>query len=263
MKVAILAGGYGTRFGEETARCPKPLLEVGGRPILWHVMMQYTRYGFSEFVIALGYRGDQVKSFFASHLALMNDVTIDFRQQRIIPCDAEAIEREWLVHLVETGTETPTGARLKRLAPRLGSETFMLAFCDGVSNLDMQRLLRFHRSHGKLATVTAVRPPPKFGAMALEGDVVSRFVEKPLDFEGFAASEGWVSGGFFVLEPGVFDYVQDDLGDWSRDALPALAADGQLVAYRHDSFWQCMDTPQERSHLESLWQRGAAPWKTW
>ena len=264
MKVVVLAGGLGSRFGDETARCPKPLIEVGGKPIIWHVLMQYSHYGFSEFIIALGYRGDQVKAFFANHLNLMNDVTLDFRRRQVLrTAGLEVTEDGWLVDLVDTGLMTATGGRIRRLAPAIRDETFMLTFCDGVSNLDLMALLRFHKSHGKLATVTAVRPPPRFGKMEFAGDMVSRFVEKPLPGAGFEGPDDWISGGFFVLEPGVLDYISDDDSDWSRGCLPALAADGQLMAFKHGSFWQCMDNAQDRSYLESLWQAGNSPWKTW
>jgi glucose-1-phosphate cytidylyltransferase len=257
MKAVILAGGLGTRFAEETVLRPKPMIEIGGRPILWHIMMHYAGFGVTEFVITLGYKGEQIKAFFSQELALRGSLTADFRNGRVDRLEDEhRREDDWLVHLMETGVETPTGGRVARVANLVKEATFMLTFGDGVSNVDIGRLLEFHRSHGRLATVTAVRPPGRFGEMGFDGDLVTSFAEKPAD------GGAWISGGFFVLEPGVLDYVHEG-DDWSGDCLPRLADQGQLMAYRHESFWQCMDTAREKTLLEDLWQANKAPWKTW
>jgi glucose-1-phosphate cytidylyltransferase len=255
VKVAILAGGVGSRLSEETESKPKPMVEIGGRPILWHIMKHYYRYGFDDFVIALGYKGDSIKRWTLDLAAIQGDITV-----RVGPGQVEMLEGardDWVMTLVDTGLDTQTGGRVKRLAPHLGDGTFMLTWGDGVSDVDLPRLLEFHRSHGKLATMTAVRPPARFGHIQLDGEVVSEFSEKP------QAREGWINGAFFVLEPQVIDYIDDDMTHWEREPLERLAAEGQLMAYRHDSFWQCMDTLRDRVLLESMWATGEAPWKTW
>ncbi len=257
MKVVIFAGGLGTRMAEETIARPKPLVEVGGKPILWHIMMHYSSYGHNEFYITLGYKGDMIKSFFAEQLRLKGNLTVDFRGHQLQRGGEErALDDDWIVHLIETGVNTPTGGRLKQALPFVGEERFMLTFGDGVSNVNLARLLEFHESHGRTATVTTVRPPSRFGQIEFDGNAVSRFVEKPAD------GDSWISGGFFVLEPRVGDYLEDD-SDWSNVAMPALAARAELMGYRHDGFWQCMDTVQERAYLDSLWNKQQAPWKTW
>jgi glucose-1-phosphate cytidylyltransferase len=256
MKVGILAGGAGTRFPEETDRRPKPMVEVGGRPLLWHIMKHYARHGFADFVIALGYRGDVIKRYFVDSVALQGDFTIRTRDGHIERHRAEAPE-DWSVTLVETGLTTATGGRIRRLAPFLGPQTFMLTWGDGVSNVDLVKLLDFHRSHGRLATVTAVRAPARFGSLELDDDTVLAFREKP------PGSGGWINGAFFVLEPGVFEYVDGDDTPWEREPLERLARDGQLMAFRHDDYWQCMDTLDDWRRLQRLWDLGAAPWKTW
>ncbi len=255
MKVAILAGGVGTRLAEETVVRPKPMVEIGGRPILWHIMRYYAHHGFDEFVIALGYKGEYIKKYFVDYCELDGDLTIDF-QVRAIRAYQETAPR-WRLNLVETGLGTNTGGRIKRLAPWLGNETFMLTWGDGVSNVDLGRLLEFHRSHGKLATLTAVRPIARFGHLELDGARVAEFSEKP------QTREGWINGAFFVLEPGALEYIEGDDTQWEKEPLEGLARDGQLMAYRHDSFWQCMDTLRERRLLEELWESGRAPWKVW
>ena len=255
MKVAILAGGVGSRLSEETISKPKPMVEIGGRPILWHIMKHYGQYGFDDFVIALGYKGELIKRWMLDLAALQGDVTVRVGRGRVEKHEGE--RDDWTVKLVETGLETQTGGRVKRLAPHLGEDTFMLTWGDGVADIDLVRLLEFHRSHGKLATMTAVRPPARFGHIELAGEVVSEFSEKP------QAREGWINGAFFVLEPQVIDYIDHDLTHWEREPLERLAADGQLMAYRHESFWQCMDTLRDRVLLESMWESGNAPWKTW
>jgi len=255
MKVGILAGGVGTRLVEETEIKPKPMVEIGGQPILWHIMKHYAHYGFNEFVIALGYRGEYIKKYMVDYCSLCTDLTVDFTNGKVR--GHKGHKPAWKVDLVDTGQDTLTGGRIKRLAPYLGNRTFMLTWGDGVSDVDLHRLLEFHRSHGKLATLTAVRPPARFGLLELNGDAVVNFEEKP------QLKEGWINGAFFVLEPGVFDYIEGDQTQWERAPLERLAADGQLMAYRHTSFWQCMDTLRDKRLLESLWQKGNPPWKTW
>ena len=261
MKVGILAGGIGSRLAEETVVRPKPMVEVGGRPILWHIMMHYATYGFKEFVVALGYKGEQIKRYMADYCSLASDLRISLKTGRVErrgngESDGHGSE-DWLVDLIDTGQQTNTGGRIKRLAPHLGSGTFMLTWGDGVSNVNLTDLLRFHRSHGRIATVTAVRPPARFGRLELDGNRVARFDEKPL------AGEAWINGAFFVLEPQVFDYIAGDATLFEREPLERLARDGQLMAYQHNGFWQCMDTMRDKVRLESLWASGDPPWKIW
>ncbi len=255
MKVVILAGGLGTRLAEETEVKPKPMVEIGGHPILWHIMKHYAHYGFREFCVALGYKGEEIKRYFIDCANLDGSLTLSLKDGRMERYDCHS--EDWLVHLMDTGLETVTGGRLKRLAAMLQGGTFMMTYGDGVSNVDIVRLVEFHRSHGKLATITAVRPPARFGGLEFEGDRVVRFTEKP------QVGEGWINGGFFVLEPGVLDYIEGDATHWEREPLEQLAEEGQLMAYRHEDFWQCMDTLRDKRLLESLWQQGRAPWKVW
>ena len=256
MKVVILAGGLGSRLAEETVVVPKPMVEIGGWPILWHIMKIYAEQQFDEFVVALGYKGEAIKRYFFDYQALRGSVTIDLGSRRVTPHDLSA--GDWKIHLVETGAETNTGGRVLRLRHLLGDETFMLTYGDGVANVDLEAILRFHRGHGKLATVTAVRPPARFGGLEIDGEgFVKAFIEKP------QIGEGWINGGFMVLEPGVFKYLADDQSSLEADALEAVAANGQLMAYRHDGFWQCMDTLRDKRQLEQLWTSGAPPWKIW
>jgi glucose-1-phosphate cytidylyltransferase len=255
MKVGILAGGLGTRLAEETEVKPKPMVEIGGQPILWHILMHYSRYGYQEFVIALGYKGEYIKRWMREFASLHSNMTVRTGNGTVTLHDRH--QQDWTVDLVDTGQDTATGGRIKRLKDWLGDETFMLTWGDGVSNIDLDALLRFHRAHGRLATLTAVRPPARFGHLELDGDRIVEFTEKP------QTSEGWINGAFFVLEPGVFDYVDGDAIQWEREPLERLAADGQLMAYRHESFWQCMDTIRDKKLLEKLWVEGMAPWKTW
>jgi glucose-1-phosphate cytidylyltransferase len=252
VKVGILAGGVGSRLSEETEAKPKPMVEVGGKPILWHIMNHYARYGFSEFVVALGYKGDYIKRWAVDLASLGGDLTVDFPKANIERHDQET--GDWRVSLIETGLNTATGGRIKRLEPYLSDATFMLTWGDGVSTINLRELLEFHRSHGKLATLTAVRPPARFGHLELDGEQVTEFSEKP------QTGEGWINGAFFVLEPGVFDYVEGDDTQWEREPLSRLAADGQLMAYRHDGFWQCMDTLRDKKLLDALCESGEAPW---
>jgi glucose-1-phosphate cytidylyltransferase len=255
MKVAILAGGVGSRLSEETEVKPKPMVEIGGRPILWHIMMHYSCYGFKDFVIALGYKGEVIKKYMVDYCSLNSNLKVNLRSGAVEMNGG--YRPDWNVELIDTGIPTNTGGRIKRLAPYLGNETFMLTWGDGVSDVNLHALLEFHRSHGKLATLTAVRPPARFGHLELEGDRITEFNEKP------QTGEGWINGAFFVLEPAVFDYIDGDDTAWEREPLQRLAREGQLMAYKHTSFWQCMDTLRDKKLLESLWQTGKAPWKIW
>ena len=255
MKVGILAGGVGTRLVEETEVKPKPMVEIGGRPILWHIMRHYAHYGFKDFVVALGYKGEVIKKYMVDYSSLNSNLTVRLNTGKV---DIHGGYRpDWTVELVDTGMATLTGGRIKRLQPYIGKETFMLTWGDGVSDVNLCHLLEFHKKHGKLATLTAVRPPARFGHLVFNGDQVEQFSEKP------QAAEGWINGAFFVLEPGVFDYIDGDATQWEKEPMERLAADGQLMAYRHTSFWQCMDTLRDKKLLEELWQTGKAPWKIW
>jgi len=255
MKVAILAGGVGTRLVEETEVKPKPMVEIGGRPILWHIMRHYAQYNFKDFVIALGYKGEVIKKYMVDYANLNSNLTVNLSSGKVTTHGG--FRPDWDVELVDTGIATLTGGRIKRLAPYIGNETFMLTWGDGVSDVNLNDLLAFHRRHGKLATLTAVRPPARFGHLVFDGDKVSQFSEKP------QTMEGWINGAFFVLEPKVFEYIDGDDTQWEREPMERLAANGQLMAYRHTSFWQCMDTLRDKRLLEELWQAGKAPWKTW
>ena len=255
MKTVILAGGLGSRLSEETEMRPKPLVEVGRRPILWHIMKIYARYGYSEFVLALGYKGHLIKDYFLRFFQDSHDLTVNLADGRV---ETHAGVREnWRVHLVDTGPYTMTGGRLKRLQEWIGDETFMMTYGDGVADVDLAELTAFHRRSGCLATVTAVRPPARFGGLTFDGDLVKDFSEKP------QIGEGWINGGFFVLEPAVFDYIDADDTIFERDPLERLARDGQLAAFRHESFWQSMDTLRDVKTLNDLWDSEKPPWKTW
>jgi len=251
----ILAGGKGSRLSEETDLKPKPLVEIGGRPILWHIMKHYAHYGFSKFYVALGYKGDMIKRYFLEYYDLAGSMTIDLSNGEIASQTKHS--EDWHVHLIDTGNDTMTGGRIKRLEPWLKDGSFMMTYGDGVSNVDLQDLLRFHRSRGLLGTVTAVRPPARFGALELKGDLVLRFLEKS------QTTEGWINGGFLILEPGVLEYIRGDSTILETDVLERLAKEGQLAAYRHEGFWQGMDTLRDVRMLENLWQIGNAPWKMW
>jgi glucose-1-phosphate cytidylyltransferase len=255
MKVVILAGGFGTRLSEETHLKPKPMVEIGGRPILWHIMKHHARHGFREFVIALGYKGDVIKRFFLDYRLLDSALTVDLATGDVATSGDRT--EDWLVHLVDTGIQTGTGGRVRRLEGRLDGGPFLLTYGDRVSDVDLTALVEFHRSHGRLATVTAVRPPARFGGLRFQGDLVAEFTEKP------QIGEGWINGGFMVFEPGVLRYLDDDDTSLEAHALERLALDRQLAAYRHDGFWQCMDTLRDVRLLESLWEGGKAPWKVW
>jgi glucose-1-phosphate cytidylyltransferase len=256
MKAIILAGGFGSRLSEETTVRPKPMVEIGGKPMLWHIMHIYASHAISEFVIALGYKAEVVKEYFLHFYALNNDLSIDLATGETTIHDGR--QPNWKIHLADTGLHTQTGGRLKRLTEWIDrDEAFMLTYGDGVADVDLRALLDFHRSHGKLATVTTVNPPARFGSLTLVQDQVTEFVEKP------QMSDGRINGGFFVLHPRVIDYIDGDESSWERDALPRLARDGQLMAYRHDGFWHPMDTQRDRQLLDGLWESGKAPWKTW
>ncbi len=255
MKVGILAGGYGTRLAEETEIRPKPMVEIGGMPILWHIMMHYHHYGHREFAIALGYKGEYIKRWFTDFGTLGGNIRIETGNGSVCRTETNG-GPDWVVDLCHTGQQTLTGGRIKRLANYFGNETFMLTWGDGVADVNLDALVRFHKSHGRLATVTAVRPPARYGNLEFDGDQVTSFTEKS------QLHEGWINGAFFVLEPGVLDYIAGDDVMFEHAPLEGLAADGELMAYRHESFWQCMDTLREKHLLEKLWQNGA-PWKTW
>ncbi|MHA6125916.1 glucose-1-phosphate cytidylyltransferase [Pseudomonas fluorescens group sp. PF-1] len=256
MKAVILAGGLGTRISEESHLKPKPMIEIGGKPILWHIMKQYSAHGIHDFVICLGYKGYAIKDFFANYFLHTSDVTFNMRENRM---DVHQNYSEpWSVTLVETGEETMTGGRLLRTAPYLKDEkAFCFTYGDGVSDVDISNLIRFHEAHGKMATVTAVQPPGRYGALQLMGDQVLGFTEKP------RGDGGWINGGFFVLSPKVLPFIAGDATSWEAEPLMRLAELEQLHAYEHSGFWQPMDTLRDKNHLEALWQSGEAPWKQW
>jgi glucose-1-phosphate cytidylyltransferase len=255
VKVVILAGGMGTRLSEETSLKPKPMIEIGGRPMLWHIMKIYASFGFTEFIIAMGYRSEVIKNYFLNYYHLRNDLTIRLRDGSVEVHDGH--QEDWTVQLVFTGTHTNTGGRLRRLTPWLKDETFMMTYGDGVANIRVDELLDFHRKSGRLATVTAVQPPARFGSLTFDGDRVTAFAEKA------KIAEGWINGGFFVLEPAVLGYVESDDTLFERSPLERLTTEGELAAYKHRRFWQCLDTRRDMQYLEDLWNEGTSPWKTW
>ena len=255
-KTIILAGGLGTRLSEETVTRPKPMVEIGGQPILWHIMNIYAHHGFSEFVVALGYKGELVKDYFLRFNAMSADLSVDLARGTSLVHDGQ--RPSWKVHLADTGQDTQTGGRVRRLRKWLEhDDLFMMTYGDGVADIDVAALVAFHRRHGRLATVSAVRPPARFGGITIEGDRVAAFAEKP------QVGEGWINGGFFVLDRKVLDYNDGDGTPFEHGPMERLTAEGQLMAYRHEGFWQPMDTVRERNMLESLWQKGQAPWKVW
>ncbi len=255
IKVAILAGGLGTRLSEETSIKPKPMVEIGGKPILWHIMKIYASYGFKEFVIALGYKGEVIKDYFLNYHHHAQSLTVQLKTGNVTTHSRDI--EDWIVHLLDTGYDTQTGGRVKQIAEFIGNERFLLTYGDGVGNINIPALLDFHEKHGKLATLTAVRPPARFGQLAFEGERVAHFEEKP------QVGEGWINGGFFVLEPDIVKYIEGNSTYWEREPLEKISSEGQLVAYHHDDFWQCMDTLRDVHLLEKLWQEGIAPWKLW
>lgn len=255
MKVVILAGGLGTRLAEETEVKPKPMVEIGGRPILWHIMKHYAHYDFKEFFIALGYKGEVIKRFFLDYYGLNGSMTINLTSGQVEMHKREI--EDWIVHLIDTGPDTLTGGRVKFLEHWLKDNTFMVTYGDGVCDVNLQDLLKFHRQHGRIATVTAVRPPARFGGLAFGEDHLAEFIEKP------QAGEGWINGGYLVLEPEIFNYLEGDQSSLEADALERLSADRQLIAYPHYQFWQCMDTLRDVKLLEGFWQEKSAPWKVW
>ena len=255
MKAVILAGGLGTRLSEETSAKPKPMIEIGAKPLLWHIMKIYSAHGIDEFVVCLGYRGYMIKEYFANYYLHMGDVTFDLKDNRMEVHQSGA--EPWKVTLIDTGPDTMTGGRLKRVLPYVDGDEFCFTYGDGVADVDLPALLEFHRAHGRLATVTAVQPSGRFGALDIDGDVIRRFEEKP------QGDGGWINGGFFVLSPGVADYIDGDETVWEREPLERLARDDQLAAYRHDGFWYAVDTLRDMRHLQDLWESGDAPWKLW
>lgn len=255
MKIVILAGGFGTRLAEETEIRPKPMVEIGERPILWHIMKYYASFGFNEFVIALGYKGEMIKRFFIEQATLQGNLSIGMQTGSVTA--RNQIHEDWVVHLVDTGLDSSTGGRIARVRDYLDTETFMLTYGDGVANVDLKALLALHYRCGRIVTLTAVRPPARFGGLIMNGDAVAQFTEKP------QIGEGWINGGFMVMEPKILDYISSDQTNLEAHVLEQLAVENELAAYRHDDFWQCMDTLRDKRQLESLWQDGTAPWKNW
>ncbi|GGA90350.1 glucose-1-phosphate cytidylyltransferase [Neiella marina] len=255
MKAVILAGGLGTRISEESHLKPKPMIDVGGRPILWHIMKICSHYGINEFVICLGYKGYKIKEYFSNYFLYNSDVTFDFKSNSMDVHNKHA--EPWKVTLVDTGDDSDTGGRLRRVRDYLGDQPFLFTYGDGVADINIEQLVGFHKAHGKLATVSAVLPPGRYGALECDGDMVNGFREKP------RGDGGMINGGFFILDPAAVDYIEGDTTSWEQAPLKNLAADGQLQAYRHDGFWHAMDTLRDKNHLDSLWKSGKAPWKVW
>ena len=252
MKVVLLAGGFGTRLSEHTEVIPKPMVQIGGKPILMHIMQTYANFNYRDFYLAVGYKAEVIKEYFLKFHSLNSDFKIDLNSGKVTPFKVNSLD--WEITLVDTGLNSMTGGRLKRMQKYIGDETFMLTYGDGVANVDVDALVAFHKSHGKLVTMTAVRPSARFGELSLNGDTVSSFQEKP------QLHEGWINGGFFVMEPGFFNYIKDDATLLEREPLERVASEGQLMAYRHQDFWQCMDSKRDLELLESLWNKGEAPW---
>lgn len=255
MKAIILAGGLGTRISEETAIRPKPMIEVGGKPVLWHIMKTYSAHGINDFVVCCGYKGYVIKEYFANYFLHMSDVTFDMRNNKM-EVHQQSVE-PWRITLVDTGETTMTGGRIKRVAEHIGDEDFCCTYGDGISDVNITELIKFHKQHGKLATLTATQPPGRFGALALSGNEVLNFQEKP------HGDGSWINGGFFVLSPKVLNYIAGDDTIWEREPMELLAKEGQIAAHFHSGFWQPMDTLRDKTHLEELWASGNAPWKTW
>lgn len=255
MKVAILAGGYGTRLSEETDVRPKPMVEIGGKPILWHIMKHYSHYGLNEFVILLGYKGYYIKEYFANYYLHQSDVTINTKKGELVVHNNQS--EDWKITLVETGMDTMTGGRVKRAQKYLQDDTFMLTYGDGLCDINLDTLKKYHKEHGKTLTVTAIQPEGRFGALDIQGTgIVNKFLEKP------KGDGNWINGGYFVVEPKIFSYLESDRTIFERDPMERLARDGQLVAYKHETFWKCMDTLRDKQELTSIWESGEARWKT-
>jgi len=254
MKVVILAGGLGTRISEESHLKPKPMIEIGGKPVLWHIMKIYSHYGINDFIICCGYKGYMIKEYFANYFLHTSDVTFDIKQNRMEVHEKHA--EPWRVTLVDTGQDTLTGGRLKRVRDFIGNESFCFTYGDGVADIDISKLISFHRNHGKLATITAIQPPGRYGALNIRDNQVDSFQEKP------AGDGAWINGGFFVMEPEVIDAIEGDQTSWESGPIEKLAQEGQLMAYQHNGFWQAMDTLRDKNHLEELWQT-RPPWKAW
>ena len=255
MKCVILAGGYGTRISEESPLKPKPMVEIGGRPMIWHIMKIFSSQGINDFVVCLGYKGYVIKEYFANYFLHMSDVTFDMTNNRMIVHRQQA--EPWHVTLIDTGDNTQTGGRLKRIKEYVGTETFCFTYGDGVADIRLADLIAFHKRHGRIATITAVQPPGRYGALRLADDKVVGFQEKP------AGDGSWINGGFFVLEPEALDYIDGDDVTWEQGPMQQIAAEGQLSAFAHTGFWQAMDTLRDKNHLEGLWQTGKAPWVIW
>ena len=252
MKVIILAGGLGTRLSEYTDRIPKPMVEIGGKPILWHIMSKYAFYNHKEFFVALGYKGEKIKEYFLNFKSLSSDFSIDLKTNKKTLYEANQVD--WKVSLIQTGQETMTGGRVKRLEKYVDDETFLLTYGDGLANIDLNELLKFHKSHGKMITVTAVRPPARFGELAIKNNSVIEFREKP------QINEGWINGGFFVIEPDFLQFIKDDYTVLEQEPLRKAASMGQMMAYKHEGFWQCMDTKRDHDYLEASWENGKPLW---
>lgn len=257
MRVAILAGGKGTRLAEETEIRPKPMVEIGDHPMLWHIMSHFSHYHFTEFVVAVGYRGDYIRNYFSQYNGSRRNIRVDLASGVSRVHGPSPMER-WIVELIETGRDTNTSGRIRLLKPYLGDKAFIMTYGDGLSDVDLDRLVDFHRSHGRIATVTAVHPPPRFGQVVVEDNRVTEFTDKPI-------ADAWINGGYFVLEPEIFEYlsVEDDNEQWERGPLMRMVKDRQVMAYRHDGFWQCMDAMRDKVLLERLWNAGNPPWKVW
>ena len=255
MKAVILAGGFGTRISEETNLKPKPMIEIGGMPILWHIMKIYSSYGINEFVICCGYKGYVVKEYFANYFLHMSDVTFDMKNNKMEV--NQKFAESWKVTLVDTGLNTMTGGRLKKIQKYLDNETFCFTYGDGLANIDLKKLINFHKKSNSFATLTAVQPPGKYGALNLNNNKVIKFEEKP------AGDGSWINGGFFVLEPEIFNYLKDDSTVWEKEPLEKMAKQNKVAAYKHDGFWQALDTLRDKNHLQSLWDSNKAPWKVW
>jgi glucose-1-phosphate cytidylyltransferase len=255
VKAVILAGGLGTRLAEETEIRPKPMVEIGGYPILWHIMKIYSFHGINDFVVCLGYKGRVIREFFANYAQHLSDITFDYREDSVVIHQRKV--EPWRITLVETGESTMTGGRMKRIRQYVEDGPFCFTYGDGVADIDIRKLIAFHRQHGRLVTVTSVLPPGRYGVLEIEGAQVNKFVEKP------HGEAGWINGGFFVVEPKAIDYIDAEDTIWEQEPMRRLAANGQLTAYKHDGFWQAMDTLRDKQHLQSLWDAGRAPWRVW